>query len=66
MRPIVLQRETEGERERARPSQKLKGNWTESELNSGREESDKRNRHGSVFCPIALLDVRREKGEEAT
>lgn len=28
----------------------------ESELNSGRGESDKRNRHGSVSCPVALLD----------
>ena len=68
MRPIVLQRETEGEKERerekkkgGRPSEKLTENWTERgrELNSGREESDKRNRHGSVSCPITLPDFQK-------
>lgn len=42
-----------------RPPEELKENWTLRELNSWREESDRRNRHGSVFCPITLLDFQK-------
>lgn len=70
MRPIVLQKGREREREDGRgrrrggegrreaireADRKLDG-VRESELNSGRGESDRRNRHGSVSCPVALLD----------
>lgn len=70
MRPIVLQKGRErervgrgrrrgggeGRREAIREADRKLDGVRESELNSGRGESDKRNRHGSVSCPVALLD----------
>ncbi len=68
----------EGEKGRGKkkwPSEELTENWTERErrLNSERGESDKRNRHGSVYCPITPLDFqkaewkeRRQRGSKAT
>lgn len=62
MRPIVLQRKTEGEKEQRDEGKKEAIRVAdrkldrEKELNSRSEEADKRNRRGSVFCPITLLE----------
>lgn len=59
MKPIVLQRKTAGEKEEKKEAIRVADRKLdrEKELNSRREESDKRNRRGSVFCPITLLDL---------